>query len=136
MIRRPPRSTLFPYTTLFRSIPLARCSTGCRPAAGPAFRLFAKAESPGPIVGAAWRSRQDSNMPPPNPRPPQELAETPPLRRRASRPAAPPVLPQTTFQDSNGERHAIPPKLTAQMCHFLPRSEEHTSELQSRLHLV
>src|SRR5260370_21614801 len=24
MIRRPPRSTLFPYTTLFRSIPLAR----------------------------------------------------------------------------------------------------------------
>src|SRR5260221_10720026 len=26
MIRRPPRSTLFPYTTLFRS-----CSPGCRP---------------------------------------------------------------------------------------------------------
>src|SRR3712207_8542630 len=25
MIRRPPRSTLFPYTTLFRSIPPARC---------------------------------------------------------------------------------------------------------------
>src|SRR2546430_12244894 len=24
MIRRPPRSTLFPYTTLFRSIPLAQ----------------------------------------------------------------------------------------------------------------
>src|SRR2546427_10455926 len=24
MIRRPPRSTLFPYTTLFRSIPVAR----------------------------------------------------------------------------------------------------------------
>src|SRR5688572_31754198 len=33
MIRRPPRSTLFPYTTLFRSYPCA-CSTGangCRP---------------------------------------------------------------------------------------------------------
>src|SRR5574340_1534051 len=27
MIRRPPRSTLFPYTTLFRSIPLAIPST-------------------------------------------------------------------------------------------------------------
>src|SRR5438034_6580354 len=27
MIRRPPRSTLFPYTTLFRS--KATCSTGC-----------------------------------------------------------------------------------------------------------
>src|SRR3712207_8269882 len=28
MIRRPPRSTLFPYTTLFRSTPATRCS--CR----------------------------------------------------------------------------------------------------------
>src|SRR2546425_4205058 len=37
MIRRPPRSTLFPYTTLFRSV-LARaasCFFGGRPAAGP-----------------------------------------------------------------------------------------------------
>src|ERR1051326_9528703 len=38
MIRRPPRSTLFPYTTLFRSIPchrFARCRftswSACRP---------------------------------------------------------------------------------------------------------
>src|SRR3712207_7093791 len=31
MIRRPPRSTLFPYTTLFRSLRVARC-----PVAGPA----------------------------------------------------------------------------------------------------
>src|SRR5258707_10037811 len=35
MIRRPPRSTLFPYTTLFRSAPgaadpLAHTSTACR----------------------------------------------------------------------------------------------------------
>src|SRR5439155_26657138 len=29
MIRRPPRSTLFPYTTLFRSPPIARCSVSC-----------------------------------------------------------------------------------------------------------
>src|SRR5438034_8850922 len=28
MIRRPPRSTLFPYTTLFRSIEIALTSTG------------------------------------------------------------------------------------------------------------
>src|SRR3712207_6847091 len=27
MIRRPPRSTLFPYTTLFRSIPCPNCGT-------------------------------------------------------------------------------------------------------------
>src|SRR5437588_8232568 len=37
MIRRPPRSTLFPYTTLFRST-----SGGGRPAAGPQARLRPK----------------------------------------------------------------------------------------------
>src|SRR2546429_3113386 len=31
MIRRPPRSTLFPYTTLFRSAPRRRSGTACRP---------------------------------------------------------------------------------------------------------
>src|SRR2546429_5379243 len=32
MIRRPPRSTLFPYTTLFRSAPPSvRAATPCRP---------------------------------------------------------------------------------------------------------
>src|SRR5437764_9822742 len=30
MIRRPPRSTLFPYTTLFRSLRIARGSAGAR----------------------------------------------------------------------------------------------------------
>src|SRR3712207_7091394 len=30
MIRRPPRSTLFPYTTLFRSTPVARRHPGVR----------------------------------------------------------------------------------------------------------
>src|SRR2546422_11667482 len=29
MIRRPPRSTLFPYTTLFRSNPYVGCEFGC-----------------------------------------------------------------------------------------------------------
>src|SRR3712207_7050497 len=44
MIRRPPRSTLFPYTTLFRSLerrPLQRAQGGARPSvpgiASPAF---------------------------------------------------------------------------------------------------
>src|SRR5256885_17253498 len=32
MIRRPPRSTLFPYTTLFRSPPMPACSTRSLPA--------------------------------------------------------------------------------------------------------
>src|SRR5258705_8685566 len=31
MIRRPPRSTLFPYTTLFRSLTLARAISGTYP---------------------------------------------------------------------------------------------------------
>src|SRR3712207_9202750 len=30
MIRRPPRSTLFPYTTLFRSLTRSRCSSFTR----------------------------------------------------------------------------------------------------------
>src|SRR5690348_17358745 len=62
MIRRPPRSTLFPYTTLFRS------------------------DQPGPF--AARQSRESGTLPP---------------RRRSTRRA---------------------------------RSEEHTSELQSPVHLV
>src|SRR6266487_5222669 len=35
MIRRPPRSTLFPYTTLFRSRGDARPSIACRTRGGP-----------------------------------------------------------------------------------------------------
>src|SRR5688572_31120581 len=39
MIRRPPRSTLFPYTTLFRSVFLRRCVTsGNKLAHSPAVR--------------------------------------------------------------------------------------------------
>src|SRR5687768_18094653 len=68
MIRRPPRSTLFPYTTLFRSRP----------------------------ASSAPRRRAPSSS---TARP----STSPPPARRSKRP---------------------------------PRSEEHTSELQSRLHLV
>src|SRR5256885_10928553 len=34
MIRRPPRSTLFPYTTLFRSVRRAPCCLGRAPRSG------------------------------------------------------------------------------------------------------
>src|SRR2546422_6955119 len=74
MIRRPPRSTLFPYTTLFRSRRRTR-------------RL------------AAHRAGT-------------EPARRPPHRRRRRAP-----------HHVEDARHR-------------PRSEEHTSELQSRLHLV
>src|SRR2546422_4394153 len=44
MIRRPPRSTLFPYTTLFRSAVAVRGAPPHEPAAG------GRAEVPGPAV--------------------------------------------------------------------------------------
>src|SRR2546429_7227103 len=74
MIRRPPRSTLFPYTTLFRS-------RGVHPAAG--------AATPGRERQCGEPGRDDGDC---------------------------------------GDRHG-PDRSHA-------RSEEHTSELQSRLHLV
>src|SRR3989442_8461340 len=82
MIRRPPRSTLFPYTTLFRSLP---------------FR-----QSPKPV----WKRQQQ------------------PFRARQS--------------DRRDARWLIAPVVSGQK-QFRPadqRSEEHTSELQSRPHLV
>src|SRR5687768_18185993 len=80
MIRRPPRSTLFPYTTLFRS-------RGRRRARGGGAR-------------AGWLARSA----------PRTSASRPRIRPRRRRASAPPA-PRS-------------------------RSEEHTSELQSRLHLV
>src|SRR3712207_7141910 len=88
MIRRPPRSTLFPYTTLFRSVGRhlgdareRRSSTALRPPHGPPRRSF-----PAIILCGVY-------------------ACPAPRRRSISR--------------------AHP-----------PRSEEHTSELQSRQYLV
>src|SRR2546425_10290886 len=51
MIRRPPRSTLFPYTTLFRSVFAAANDTG--PAAGGVAGVTTVVVSPGP-GSAAW----------------------------------------------------------------------------------
>src|SRR2546422_5540592 len=76
MIRRPPRSTLFPYTTLFRSRP--------------------RAVGPG---GAALQVR----------------------RRR--------LLADVVNDEAVAGLHQV-------QGHWPTRSEEHTSELQSRLHLV
>src|SRR3712207_7176184 len=84
MIRRPPRSTLFPYTTLFRSPPPPRARTSS---------------------AASARSKSNPCPPPPNP-------------ARCCRPR-----PPNDGQPSRRRRRA-------------PRSEEHTSELQSRQYLV
>src|SRR3712207_7385933 len=83
MIRRPPRSTLFPYTTLFRSLP-------CDPGADPGRHLPAGAEGDGSDRPRGHRRRQ---------RAPGEVEPTAGILR-------------------------------------IGRSEEHTSELQSRQYLV
>src|SRR2546422_11189831 len=99
MIRRPPRSTLFPYTTLFRSEPDLE-----EP------RLAAPA---GPVRGVARSHRR-------------RLYSIPAADRNSSR------MTRDAWDPAQYERfrdeRARP---------FLDlRSEEHTSELQSRLHLV
>src|SRR2546429_2333595 len=89
MIRRPPRSTLFPYTTLFRS------ATSVRRSVISVHRSF--------FPRAAWARYASSRQ---NSRKSARVRRTP--RARATRAMMPLRL----------------------------RSEEHTSELQSRLHLV
>src|SRR3712207_8515670 len=89
MIRRPPRSTLFPYTTLFRSAGASAVS-----ALAP---LAALRRAPPRLASAAGRRRDRAA-------PPRPRHEPRPLPARA--PAA------------------------------AGRSEEHTSELQSRQYLV
>src|SRR2546422_2175299 len=75
MIRRPPRSTLFPYTTLFRSLPC-----------------------PAKLAALHLRAEEKGTLP---------------VRTQSER-----------------------PEKAAARALRVARSEEHTSELQSRLHLV
>src|SRR3712207_7082390 len=79
MIRRPPRSTLFPYTTLFRSLP-----------AGQALLALLELDHAGPGLDLYFSSK---------------------FRR----------IGLDALAEAQG---------------FVPRSEEHTSELQSRQYLV
>src|SRR2546430_13209318 len=55
MIRRPPRSTLFPYTTLFRSFATARSSRHSRHAAG-----HSRSSSTGVVSFTRVSPRQES----------------------------------------------------------------------------
>src|SRR2546422_4437991 len=96
MIRRPPRSTLFPYTTLFRSWD----------GQWHVYRMHAKNSSiPGVSADAAWQVWVDG------------------VKR---------VDVARVVDNSTGIWDI---DLGANMNQG-PRSEEHTSELQSRLHLV
>src|SRR2546422_3238402 len=87
MIRRPPRSTLFPYTTLFRS----------------------RADAGGAVPGVHGARRPQSRDPGRGPA--RAVARKLPRRPRG-----------------------LPADVPAGVVRH--RSEEHTSELQSRLHLV
>src|SRR2546429_6178340 len=101
MIRRPPRSTLFPYTTLFRS-QVGKVHGIERPAGGQADGLELR---PGERRGGHGKSQFR-------------------LRR--------------TAQAGKFEREGVHSEkdLRCTDVLLLDRSEEHTSELQSRLHLV
>src|SRR2546422_3435505 len=90
MIRRPPRSTLFPYTTLFRSAQRHTGDLGQQP------------------TGDARRPGAEEALVPAVPAPSAHQVIT---------------FGQLVEQDRN-------------FCRAVARSEEHTSELQSRLHLV
>src|SRR3712207_8572458 len=90
MIRRPPRSTLFPYTTLFRS-PLAQCAEGAL--GQPADTELAHQRLRPMMIGL--------------------VVLLPPATHHAVR---------------RGHDHVGDP--------LVSRSEEHTSELQSRQYLV
>src|SRR5256884_2775334 len=128
MIRRPPRSTLFPYTTLFRSWPRAtsrKCSTAIA------------APNPGPF---RWRPLR-----------PRFSFPKWKCRKRKLRPTGrrfcrrPPMTQsrregQSEARGKNGESGISLGGF--ELCELRARagatgrSEEHTSELQSRLHLV
>src|SRR2546429_5612384 len=88
MIRRPPRSTLFPYTTLFRSRFDGDKDRSCKPAA----------------CGRAAHRKQDA--------------------------PGSGTRPEMQQHSGRGAWSLGPGGIG------LARSEEHTSELQSRLHLV
>src|SRR3989449_7353159 len=105
MIRRPPRSTLFPYTTLFRSNGRARNAAF---QAAP-HRLGGKRKSQAGREGEA----------------------DPALHRRAGRT----MTIEFSRPKSSATRRSSRWSGT-QRSPSTTRSEEHTSELQSRLHLV
>src|SRR2546430_13189625 len=59
MIRRPPRSTLFPYTTLFRSVTAeATAASAARPTAAPSCTLVLSSPAAMPESVAATRSEE------------------------------------------------------------------------------
>src|SRR3546814_4270234 len=117
MYRRPPRSTstdtLFPYTPLFRSH---------RTSSSPGTPNLALA---GPSISAAMR-RSDRS-----PRHLPSLAH--PLTRTRVQAGCPHVLPLARIRPSGASRWTLGQRPAFAAVPSPPRSEEHTSELQSLL---
>src|SRR3712207_8470921 len=96
MIRRPPRSTLFPYTTLFRS-----------------------------EAGSVGRAQEGAEV--------VRIGE--PVEEKKPRPVRSEQLAQGRVPVTGGDRYdALMVHVPGQLVDL--RSEEHTSELQSRQYLV
>src|SRR3712207_9575241 len=99
MIRRPPRSTLFPYTTLFRSLQSSESLNGAERSTSQLIQLVGMPQ----FLASCWLVLNSSLCGP--------------LCR----------LPECP---NNMEASFLLPRVSE------PRSEEHTSELQSRQYLV
>src|SRR2546425_10961246 len=91
MIRRPPRSTLFPYTTLFRSDRRSIRSVAA-PYAAVRTRPTAKPNSPSRIRKRIVSSGAALTAPPPPP-PPRRPPPPPPPPPPPTRPRPPPPRP-------------------------------------------
>src|SRR3989449_9751281 len=144
MIRRPPRSPLFPYTTLFRSLP----RRGIEPAEPVARIVRVPHDALGVHYETAWagagrRERENAQVavrrvdPADLVRPEQRH----PDRAVGRGPGDDAVRPRVRRRDRKELRLArlrIEPAVQVRALDGEPdlRSEEHTSELQSRLHLV
>src|SRR2546429_4571223 len=121
MIRRPPRSTLFPYTTLFRSqektaelAPLISAQgLSKRYGSAPLFQNLSFTVSEGERIGVIGPNGSGKST----------LIE---------------MLYGRVKPDGGvvAVRKGTRMSCVTQISEFSPRSEEHTSELQSRLHLV
>src|SRR3712207_9171443 len=99
MIRRPPRSTLFPYTTLFRSRYELRHALTETIASFPVYRTYVNART-------GTTAEQDERW------------------------------VETAIQGARDHRPDLDSELFSFLADLLLRSEEHTSELQSRQYLV
>src|SRR3712207_8571918 len=123
MIRRPPRSTLFPYTTLFRSREI-RERVVLQPAEG-RYKVYILDEAH-QLTDAAWNALL-------------KLIEEPPphLLFVFCTTDLSKVLPtvRSRCQTFAFQRPRLP-ELVRYLRRIADRSEEHTSELQSRQYLV